>query len=99
MIKDRDLSKLIEIEEKEVPIQTVSINGIEQVVMGKSLALICPTCKHTIQSYQQGSTQATIRRSIETEDEELLNRVIFCSHCGQKVQPFIPKVIEGVICE
>lgn len=85
----------IEIVEATVPLQKVIVNGQEQVIEGKVYAIVCPKCKTILQQFQPGISKSDIIKSLETEDENLLNRNIFCMGCGQSLKLMRPMPIEA----
>ena len=83
---EKELATQAAIRAIRVPVQTMVINGEEKVVMGKSLALVCPKCGTVIQQFQAGISEIEVYKSLTTEDESLLNQTIYCAGCGQKLK-------------
>lgn len=79
-------SKLVEVKEMEVPIQRIVVNGVETVVNGKGYALVCPCCGQKVLDLPQGISYVDAIKSLVAENEEDVNKNIYCQSCGQKLQ-------------
>ena len=94
MIRDKEIAALAELAMSRVPVQTVIVNGQEQVIEDMAYALVCPKCKAKIQAYQPGVPELAILKELQTSDESLLNSTVYCSKCGQKLKLFRETPIE-----
>lgn len=90
----KDVAKLVNIRVSKVPVQSMVVNGQEQVVMGDAFSLVCPECGQVVQQFQVGATRLDILKALNTDDESKLNGFIYCAKCGQKLRIMRPMPIE-----
>lgn len=70
------------IQEVKVPSQTVSVNGVEQVLQYTIQKFICcPSCNKTL--FNLGNIPKNLYNEIDSD--ELYNKIKYCPHCGQKL--------------
>lgn len=92
---EKEYPVLAELITTQVPVQRIIINGEEQVVTSEACALICPKCRLIIQQFQPGIPEVEILKALCTDNEEALNRTLYCQKCGQKLKVMRPMPVEG----
>ena len=79
-MQDKDLAKILVIEEQEIEQQTGSINGQPIMQKIRVSSLFCPTCKKVLM--QQQIAKVDFIRLLNENEEFGLN---YCPNCGQKL--------------
>ena len=98
LVESVEFSKLGEFKVRKIPVQSIVVNGQEQVIEEEAIVLVCPTCGEIIKQFQPGVEYIDILKSCNTDDEKLLNSYVYCRHCGQKISLMRPMPVEGC-CE
>lgn len=92
---EKELAATAEVRRAQIPVQTVIINGEEQVIYDDTFALVCPRCNTILQSFQPGLPLVEILKALNAKDEESLNKTLYCKKCGQKIRILRPAPVEA----
>ena len=87
----KELAVVAEIRKAKVPVQTIIVNNEQQVVYADAFCLVCPRCNTIIQQFQPGIPEVEIVKALNTSDEKMLNKHLYCKACGQKIQIMRPE--------
>lgn len=79
------------IEEKQVIINNVVVNGVPQHQNAKVVVVSCPKCGTIIQQFNLGISLIDVLKSISTYEE----KSVFCPKCGQKLRLERGEIIEN----
>lgn len=82
MIDTKEFEKEIYVTYVEQPQQIMIINGVQQAITRKNVALKCPTCGELLLTVEQASTLAMFYKMLDDGVEVPINR---CPKCGQKL--------------
>lgn len=87
---EKEIAVVAETRIAKVPVQTIIVNNEQQVMYGEAVCLVCPKCNTVIQQFQPGIPEVEIIKALNTSDEKLLNKHLYCKACGQKIQMMRP---------
>lgn len=82
MIDTKEFEKEIYVTYVEQPQQVMIINGVQQSITRKNVALKCPTCGELLLTVEQAPTLAMFYKMLDDGVEVPINR---CPKCGQKL--------------
>ena len=82
MIDTKEFEKEIYVTYVEQPQQVMIINGVQQAITRKNVALKCPTCGELLLTVEQAPTLAMFYKMLDDGVEVPINR---CPKCGQKL--------------
>lgn len=82
MINTKEFEKEIYVTYVEQPQQVMIINGVQQAITRKNVALKCPTCGELLLTVEQAPTLAMFYKMLDDGVEVPINR---CPKCGQKL--------------
>ena len=82
MIDTKEFEKEIYVTYVEQQQQVMIINGVQQAITRKNVALKCPTCGELLLTVEQAPTLAMFYKMLDDGVEVPINR---CPKCGQKL--------------
>lgn len=94
---DLGIPVLAELVENEVVVQQVIVGNEIQNITSKAHALACPLCKRIIQQFPAGALEVNITHALCTDNEEKLNKIMYCPGCGRGLRIFRPMPIDGEV--
>ena len=96
MFNEKEIAQNVVIKEVEVVVGTFVNNGVEQQLTQKAFALACPRCGEILHTFQVGTSQLDILKSMSHEDMKKVKDK-YCSSCGQKLTHYREPAVDTEI--
>ena len=87
--------ELVDIISTEVPSQKVFINGQEQILTQKVLALACPKCKQVLMPFNQNVSILQVNLELADNFTSYEENIKYCPKCGCELR-FNKEIVEEV---